>query len=146
MLLEYLKPGTLPGDKGDDKYIQTVFSIGDTTEAWVQLEAMKRYGVTMKYIQNGDVATLKSQIDKGVPVPIGILHKGPASAPSGGGHWICVIGYDDKGFICHDPWGHMDDKTGNYPSTNGKSVHYSNDCIRRRWTVAHSKDGWAMIV
>jgi len=145
MLLEYLKPGTLPGERGDDKYVQTVFGIGDTTEQWVQVSALKKYGVASRFVQNGSVDLLKREIDSGKPVPIGILHKGPSSAPSGGGHWICVIGYDESGFICHDPWGKLNDTTGNYDSTNGSSVHYSNSCIKRRWTVAHPNDGWCVL-
>lgn len=146
MLLETLKPGTLPGERGDDKYVQTVFSIGDTTEAWVQLQALRSYGVEADFVQNGNVDLVKSQIDKGFPVPIGILHSGPASAPSGGGHWICVIGYNDKGFIVHDPWGEITHSTGYYDNTDGERLLYSyKGIIANRWTVAHPNDGWAII-
>lgn len=145
MLLETLKPGTLPGPKGDDKYIQTVFSIGDTTEAWVQTQALGRYGVSATFKQNANVENVKKQIDNGIPCPIGILHKGPASAPSGGGHWICVIGYDDKGFVVHDPWGEIDHASGTYISTDGEGLHYSYNLIKSRWTVAHPNDGWCIM-
>jgi uncharacterized protein YvpB len=144
MMLEYLKPGTCPGDRGDDEYIKTVFNIGDTTEAWVHLNALESYGLDVKYIQNGSLDTLRSQIDKGKPVPIGILHHGPSNAPSGGGHWICVIGYDDTGFIVHDPWGEIDHASGTYISTNGERLHYSNELIGSRWTVDSTSDGWAI--
>ena len=145
MMLEYLKPGTCPGDRGDDEYIKTVFNIGDTTEAWVQMNALESYGLDVKYIQNGSLDTLRSQIDKGKPVPIGILHHGPSNAPSGGGHWICVIGYDDTGFIVHDPWGEIDHASGTYISTNGERLHYSNELIGSRWTVDSTSDGWAIL-
>jgi len=145
MMLEYLKPGTCPGDRGDDVYIKTVFGIGDTTEAWVQMNALESYGLDVKYVQNASLDTLRSQIDKGKPVPIGILHHGPSNAPSGGGHWICVIGYDDTGFIVHDPWGEIDHASGTYISTNGESLHYSNDLIGSRWTVDSTSDGWAIL-
>ena len=145
MLVENLKPGTLPGERGDDKYVQTVFSIGDTTEAWVQVKALEKYGITSSFIQTGNVELVKSQIDKGIAVPIGILHQGPASAPSGGGHWVCVIGYNDKGFVVHDPWGEIDHKTGQYISTDGKRLQYSYNLISSRWTVANPNDGWCII-
>lgn len=144
MLLETLKPGTLPGAKGDDKYVERVFSIGDTTEAGVQIKALASYGVSAYFKQNGSVDWLKEQIDKGHPTPIGILHHGRASAPSGGGHWICVIGYDKTGFIVHDPWGEIDHASGSYISTNGESLHYSNSLISSRWTVSNPNDGWAI--
>ncbi|MEL0190580.1 MAG: glycoside hydrolase family protein [Candidatus Poseidoniales archaeon] len=145
MLLEYIKPGTLPGETGDDIYVQKVFEIGDTTDAYVQVKALASYGVHSKFIQNGSLDTIRDQIDKGIPVPIGILHHGPASAPSGGGHWICVIGYDKTGFIVHDPWGEIDHASGQYISTDGKALHYSNNLISARWTVAHPNDGWCIL-
>ena len=146
MLLETLKPGTLPGAKGDDIYIERVFTYGDTTDAYTQLKALASFEVSAKFVQNANLDTVKSQIDKGIPVPIGILHHGPASAPHGGGHWCCVIGYDSKGFIVNDPWGALDHASGTYSSTNGNSLHYSYDIINMRWTVANDSDGWAIIV
>ena len=145
MLVETLKPGTLPGVKGDDKYVERVFDYGDTTDAYTQLKALISFGIDARFVQNADIGVVKSQIDKGVPVPIGILHHGPASAPSGGGHWCCVIGYDAKGFIVHDPWGNLDHASGTYPSTDGNALHYSFDIINSRWTVANDHDGWAII-
>ena len=146
MLVEALKPGTLKGPYGDDLYIHKVFENGDTTDASVQIKTLAEYGIDAKFIQNGSIDLLKSQLDKGVPVPIGILHKGPADAPSGGGHWIIVIAYDDTGFTVHDPWGEIDHVSGDYISTNGDSLHYSYNLIGSRWTVANPNDGWAIIV
>jgi GH24 family phage-related lysozyme (muramidase) len=145
MLLETLKPGTCPGEKGDDLYVQKVFEHGDTTDAYVQIKTLGSFGVNAKFIQNGNLDTIREQIDRGIPVPIGILHHGPASAPSGGGHWICVIGYDKDGFIVHDPWGEIQHSTGQYISEDGKCLHYSNNLLNSRWTVANPDDGWAII-
>ena len=145
MLLETLKPGTCPGDKGDDIYVHRVFEYGDTTDAYVQVKALQSFGVSSKFVQNANLDTIRSQIDAGIPVPIGILHHGPASAPSGGGHWICVIGYDSSGFIVHDPWGEIDHATGTYISEDGKALHYSNNLLNSRWTVANPNDGWLIL-
>ena len=95
---------------------------GDTTDNYVQVKALQSFGVSSKFVQNANLDTIRSQIDAGIPVPIGILHHGPASAPSGGGHWICVIGYDSTGFIVHDPWGEIDHATGTYISEDGKAI------------------------
>ena len=146
MLVEYLKPGTFPGEYGDDFYIKRVFSYGDTTEAHVQVRALQSYEVDSRFIQNGSISLLKNQIDSGKPIPVGILHHGPSSAPSGGGHWLLVSGYDNSGFICMDPWGEIDHSTGTYPSTDGEAVHYSYDLFKSRWTVSSDSDGWAIIV
>jgi hypothetical protein len=45
MCLEYLKPGTLKGAKGDDAYVQKVFAIGDSTDHTVQTRVLESYGV-----------------------------------------------------------------------------------------------------
>jgi hypothetical protein len=152
MLCEYLKPGTLPGVKGDDKYVQYVFSIGDSTDAWVQTQTLKHFGISSKFVTNGTFALLDSQISKGIPVPVGILHHGPSSAPSGGGHWICVIGKEADAnapggcwYIVNDPWGELDNASGTYISTSGAKLKYSKRMLGQRWTVEGDGSGWAII-
>jgi hypothetical protein len=142
MLTEFLKPGTLPGAKGDDKYIQYVFSIGDSTDANVQVQTLKHFGIKASFKTSGSLGTLDSLLGQGIPVPIGILHHGPASSPSGGGHWIIVIGKEGDNYICGDPWGEIDNATGTYPSTNGNKVKYSAKLIAARWTVEGPGSGW----
>lgn len=146
MLVEWLKPDTLPGKYGDDFYIKRVFEYGDTTEAHVQLKALQSYGIEARFVQNGSVSLLKNQIDAGKPVPVGILHHGPAHSPSGGGHWLLVVGYTSTGFTVHDPWGSLDHSSGTYISEDGDFRHYSYNLFGSRWTVANDSDGWAIIV
>jgi hypothetical protein len=43
MCLEYFKPGTLVGAKGDDAYVQKVFAVGDTTDHSVQTKVLTSY-------------------------------------------------------------------------------------------------------
>lgn len=143
MLLKYLKPDTI---KGDDDYIEQVFSRGDSTSSTVQVQTLRHYGLDAKFVQNLNNQKLKEQIDKGFPVPCGILHKGRATAPSGGGHWIIIIGYDDTGWICHDPWGEIRHSDGQYISTSGDTVHYSYKLMDSRWTVGGNSDGWSILI
>jgi Papain-like cysteine protease AvrRpt2 len=145
MLTEYLKPGTLPGPKGDDKYLQQVFAYGDTTDANVQVQVLNKFGVTAKFTTSGTFATLDSQLKAGVPVPIGILHHGPGSAPSGLGHWIIVIGKDGDNYVVNDPWGKLDDSMGEYVSTDGNHVRYGKPMLQARWTVEGDGSGWAIL-
>jgi len=142
MLLEYLLPLAI---EGDDDYIREVFKRGDSTESWVQLAALRHFGLHAEFVQNANNETLKRLIDADIPVPCGILHKGPESAPSGGGHWIVVVGYDDKGWIVNDPWGTLHHPSGTYVSTHGDLVHYSYELMDARWTVAGASDGWCII-
>lgn len=143
MLAKYLKPGSITGD---DDYIAKRRKFGDSTDPNAQVACLRSLGIKARYVQNLNNQDLVKQIDRGVPVPVGILHKGPASGPTGGGHWIIVIGYDDKGFIVHDPWGEIDHASGSYISTNGKSLHYSYRLFDSRWTVYGPSDGWAIVV
>jgi len=152
MLLEAMKPGTLPGSRGDDKYVREVFKSGDTTDAHIQIQTLKAFGLPAKFVTNGTFSLLDSQLSKGIPVPIGILHKGPASRPSGGGHWLIVIGkeLDPKApggcwYIVHDPWGEIDHASGTYPKIDGKTKKYSKNLLDSRWTVDGENDGWAII-
>jgi hypothetical protein len=142
MLTECLKPGTLPGAKGDDKYVEQVFNRGDSTDASVQVQTLKHFGITASFKTNGSLGTLDALLAQGIPVPIGILHHGPASAPSGGGHWLIVIGKDGEDYIVNDPWGEIDNASGTYPSTDGKQKKYSKNLISARWTVEGPGSGW----
>ena len=143
MLANYVKPGCV---KGDDDYIKRRQRFGDSTDASAQVKCLNSLGIKARFVQNFNNKKLIEQLDRGKPVPVGILHKGPASGPTGGGHWIIVIGYDDKGFFVHDPWGEINHATGQYINANGKSLHYSYKLFDSRWTVYGDSDGWAIVV
>ena len=49
MCLEFFKPGTLKGMKGDDAYLQKVFNIGDTTDHLVQTKVLNMYGLKSSF-------------------------------------------------------------------------------------------------
>jgi hypothetical protein len=143
MLLMTLKPGVI---HSDDEYIKTVFTIGDTTNSTVQIKALHHYGVDARFKTNGNRALVQQQIDAGKPVPAGFLHHGSASAPSGTGHWLCIIGYDATGYIVHDPWGAMNVATGEYGSTFGAKQHYDYKTFEPRWMVDGPNSGWCIVV
>jgi hypothetical protein len=146
MCLEFLKPGTLKGSKGDDAYIQKVFAIGDTTDHAVQTRVLKDYGITSEFRYNLGFADLDRELSAGRPVAIGILHRGSLSAPTGG-HICVVIGKspDGKSYICNDPYGSLNDGyTG--AVTNGKGVQYSVEVLKYRWLdKGKDKTGWGRI-
>jgi len=141
MLLKYLKPNSI---SSDDQYLKTVYKYGESEEASAQLAALKEYGVAATFQQNGSWAALDAQLAAGIPVPLGILHKGPVSAPTGNGHWITVIGRsaDGNGYIVHDPFGDLDLVSGSYVSTNGKALTYSKKNLGPRWLVEGANSGW----
>jgi len=141
MLLKYLKPKSI---KTDDDYINTVFRNGDTTSAAAQLAALEDYGVKADFKQNGRWSDIDAQLTLGIPVPIGILHKGPVSNPTGGGHWIIVIGRnkDNTAYIVHDPYGDLDLINGGYLSNDGDAKSYSKKNLGPRWLIESAQSGW----
>ena len=141
MLLKYLKPNSITSD---DQYINTVFKYGDTTSPTSQLEALQDYGLAASFKQNGSWDEIDDLLERGIPVPIGILHKGPVSNPTGGGHWLVIIGRtaDNKSVYVNDPFGDLDLINGNYVSTGGAKLKYSKKNLGPRWLVESPTSGW----
>ena len=142
MAVEYIDPEIL---FDDDDYLNKVFKFGDTVSQLAQKAALDSIGIKSQFRMNGSEPDLLNILNKGYPVPIGVLHKGSIFAPSGGGHWITLIGYDDKYFFVHDPFGELDLTNGGYPKAgpaDGKCVKYSRQNLMRRWLIASKSDGW----
>jgi hypothetical protein len=144
MLLASLDPDAI---EGDNEYINEVYKYGDTTEASAQLDALKHFGVDARFVQNGDWGLIESQLKRGIPVPIGVLHKGRVSSPTGGGHWLVIVGItaDKTKLWVHDPFGQMDLVNGGYVSTDGEYQLYSKKNLGPRWMVEGPRSGWAII-
>ncbi len=143
MCLEYFKPGTLKGAKGDDAYVQKVFSIGDTTDHMVQTKVLAGYGIRSHFSYGLTFADLDRELSNSRPVVIGILHRGPLSAPRGG-HMVVVIGKTPGGdYVVNDPYGSLNDGyTG--AVTNGKGAVYKRSELSRRW-CPKGNDGWGRV-
>lgn len=145
MLLEAMRPGTLAGPNGDDAYLGRVLRYGDTTDPMAQLKALGSYGIEAGFTKHASWQTVEQQIDKGMPVPLGFLHHGTASAPGGGGHWLCCIGYTPDALIVHDPFGEIDLARGGYLNNWGARLRYSRKNFGPRWMVEGPGSGWAVI-
>jgi hypothetical protein len=144
MLLQYLKP-SLSGLNGDDQYLKRVQEFGDTTDAAAQIKALASYGIKARFVQNAGWRTIEDQIAQGVPVPCGFLHRGPATAPAGGGHWLIVVGHTADQLIVHDPFGESDLVTGATVSSVARFAGYSRKNFGPRWMVEGPGTGWAII-
>lgn len=145
MLLQYLKPGTLTGPNGDDQFLKRVQQYGDTTNPDAQIRALSSYGIRARMIKTCSFQQLEQQIDRGVPVPCGFLHRGLVSAPSGGGHWLIVVGYTSTHLIVHDPFGEADLVTGATIGGVARFMRYSRKNFSPRWMVEGPGTGWAII-
>jgi GH24 family phage-related lysozyme (muramidase) len=145
MLLQYLKPGTLKGANGDDQYLKRVQQYGDTTDPTAQIRALSSFGIRAKFTKVAGFADLEQQINRGVPVPVGFLHRGPVSAPSGGGHWLIVVGYTKDHLVVHDPFGEADLVSGATLGGVARFARYSRRNFGPRWMVEGANTGWAVI-
>ena len=144
MCLEYLKPGTLKGEKGDDAYVQKVFAIGDSTDHTVQTKVLEIYGVKSQFSYNLSFADIDKSLSAGKPVVIGILHRGSLSSPTGG-HMIVVSGKKGSDYVVNDPYGSLNDGyTG--AVTNGRGAVYKKSELTYRWLEnGKDKTGWGRI-
>jgi hypothetical protein len=143
MALDYLKPDVIKGD--DDWYLQQVFRFGDSVSSEAQIKAANSLGFKARFRTDGTEQSITKLIDNGYPIPIGILHKGSCNSPQGGGHWICVIGYDASYFYVNDPFGELDAVNGGYPKvgpTDGKNKKYNRKRVLDRWNIKNNHDGW----
>jgi hypothetical protein len=145
MLLEAMRPGTLSGTNGDDAYLGRVLRYGDTTDPTAQIKALQSFGLQAAFTKRASFKMIEDQIDQGVPVPLGFLHRGPASSPQGGGHWLCCIGYTADTLVVHDPFGEIALSLGGYMNQNGKALHYSRQNFGPRWEVEGPGSGWGII-
>jgi hypothetical protein len=155
MLLEALKPGTLPGANGDDQYLAVVQRYGDTTDAGAQLQALAYYGITAQLVQDADFRLIEQQIARGIPVPCGYIHRGPVERPTGSGHWLVVVGHTPTHLVVNDPWGEPDLVSGATLNANGMGLRFSRRNFGRRWMVEPIGGGayryapgrgWAVVV
>jgi hypothetical protein len=127
---------------GDDAYNAIRQKYGDSTSAQAQLAALRSLGLRADFHTNGCPKVLEDEINAGRPVAVGWLHKGPASAASGTGHWSVVIGYTDIAWIHNDPNGEASLVGGGYTNnTNGAGVIYSRKNWNPRWMPGGS-GGW----
>jgi GH24 family phage-related lysozyme (muramidase) len=150
MMADFLNPKAIDvTEQEDDFYMKNyVFRYGDTTDPNAQIKALRDLGITATFSKSLSQKDIEVQIDKGIPVPVGILHHGHVSSPTGGGHWVCIIGYDKANaqYIIHDPYGELDLVNGGYyGSTNGASQRYSYANFNKRWMVEGMGTGWGII-
>lgn len=132
---------------GDDAYYGIVRKYGDTTDHGAQTRALAEVGILSSWHTNLGYADLDKSLEAGLPIVIGILHRGSLNSPTGG-HMIVVIGRSgQKDYICHDPFGSLLDAGGGYTGSvnNGNAVIYPRYILNRRWLPEGSNSGWGRL-
>jgi Peptidase_C39 like family len=132
---------------GDDQYYQIVRKYGDTTDHNAQTKALAEIKIKSTWHTDLGFEDLDQSLEAGLPIVIGILHRGTLRSPTGG-HMIVVIGRtDDRDYICHDPYGSLLDLGGGYtgPVENGRQVVYPRYVLNRRWLPEDKNSGWGRL-
>ena len=146
MAAAYLKPDALRGSgQIDDRYLAVVQRYGDTTDPAAQVSALRSLGIEARFQTDGSLNDLIDQLKRGLPCPVGWLHHGPVSAPTGGGHCSLVIGWDSSSgaLLMHDPNGEANLVGGGYLSrSQGAGLRYSAQNFLPRWLVDGPGSGW----
>lgn len=114
---------------GDDGYLKTVLSHGDTIYHGVQTQALRDYGYNTKWMTDADYPFVEDLLTEGFPVVANILHRGSQCAPRGG-HIIMLIGKKSGRLIAHDPYGTL---CSNYGNTDGKFSQIKESEFKIRW-------------
>lgn len=155
MAVAFLKPKALQGEgQPDDLYLARLRRYGDTTDAPAHVALLNALGIPAQFRRDASPDLLLGELQAGRPVAVGWLHKGPVSAPAGGGHWSLVIGWDQtrQRVIMHDPFGEADLVSGGYLRPNssdnghraGAAQSYSLANWGRRWMVEGAGSGWVI--
>ena len=144
MCLAYLK---VPGISDDVDYLRVVERYGDTASQQTHRLALQALGVRGAFRQNLSVGDLMGEIRAGLPVAVGLLHRGPVTAPSGGGHYVTAYGFTQDAspsWICHDPYGELDLVDGGWAQQGrgGRAVRYSFRNFNPRWLPEGPASGW----
>jgi hypothetical protein len=130
---------------GDYEYNKLRARFGDTTDPKAQIAALKALGLKATFEMDGTAQELEDEINASHPVPVGWLHHGPISNPSGGGHWSVVVGFTPTHFIFNDPYGEANLTAGGYVShKGGAGVAYSKKNWLPRWLIEGTDTGWFM--
>jgi hypothetical protein len=145
MCLAYLKVG---GIKDDTDYLKVVRRHGDTTSQAAHQAALKGLGVKARFVQNCSASQAQAEIRAGLPLAMGYLHRGPVTAPAGGGHWLACYGFDAHGWNVMDPFGELDLINGVWlriGGTSGRDLRYSYRNFNPRWEAEGAGTGWAWL-
>jgi hypothetical protein len=147
MCLAYLR---VPGIRDDLDYLKVVRRFGDTTSQAAHQQALRYLQAPGRFTQMASVAQIEAELQAGRPCCLGVLHHGPVTAPTGGGHWIVAYGYEGppggRRWLVHDPYGELDLVRGGWTSralVAGEAERYSYRNLNPRVWAEGPASGWA---
>ena len=138
MVAEFIKPGVFKGS--DDVYHEYLLGYGDSTEHGAHNRLLQAMGFKTEFKTNLGYTSLDASLTLGMPVVIGVLHRGHVSTPYGG-HMIVVVGKKDNDYVVHDPWG----EPFHYQNKDGKNCIVPTHSLDSRWLVDGDFTGWGRL-
>jgi hypothetical protein len=145
MALRFMR---VPGITDDTDYLKVVRQFGDTTVQESHRKALAKLGVRARFTKRCSVAQLQAEIKAGLPVVCGVLHHGPVSRPTGGGHYVTLHGFDGgpmPAWHVHDPYGELDLVNGGWTRQGGgagRDQRYSFKNFNPRWDAGGEQWTW----
>ena len=140
MVANYIKPGVFDSD---DEYFLQLEKYGDTTEHDAHTKLLESVGIKSRFEHNLNYIDLDWSLAKeGLPIVIGVLHRGSLNSPLGG-HMMVVIGkLDISRYVVHDPYG----KPFSYEQdSSGFAQVVPKESLDRRWLVDGASSGWGRL-
>ncbi len=124
MCLEYWGIAENEGKQLEDEMYEWLINKGLSRHDPIDLKkAIEAFGCSDNFTTRAQIDQIKEALRNGIPV---IVHGWFTSF----GHIIVLIGYDEKGFFVHDPYGEW--TAGGYLNKSGKALHYSYGLIERK--------------
>ena len=143
-----LKYCNIPNINGHNNYLAILNKYGKSDSRYANTKALRELNVDATFSSSSDDVDVKNIIDKGLPVIVGLLIRGPLTNPVGVPHFVVITGYGENYWIEQDPFGCLDLVNGLWlhkDSKSGKNVHYDFDNFNRRFMNEGGASGriWA---
>lgn len=121
-------------------YGKLLAKYGDTTDHTAHTRCIaQEFDIRSAWRTDLSKADLIAQLDKQLPVPMGVAYKGS-------GHIILAVGYNDRGLIVHDPYGVRHGATDAYDvGVSGANDRYSWKLLNQVYWDLGSDRGWGRI-
>lgn len=123
----------------EDLYGEVLAKYGDTTNVQAHTPCLKEFGLESYFTYSGSIKDLLRCLDAGVPVPIGVAYKAS-------GHYVCAVGYSDRGVWIHDPYGVRLGLSDAYENMSGAYDFVSYDWLQLKWVDQGAEAGWMRVM
>jgi len=129
------QPMELFQQANSDKFISIAKKIGAWTDEYIKGKKLNQVWVVLEKLADEIIGKesggtfgsewltlndITDYLDKGCPVLVG-------GSFTHGGHIVCIVGYNDRGFIVADPWGNWE---SDYKNIDGDNCLYHYEKIR----------------